>query len=321
MKKELIRKYLTGKCTVNEERLALKILSTDEGAVLLDELSDLVWQSSKTGDKIDDKKLYKKIEQRLPKEKIKLWPYLKYAAAVLIVAFAIGYHRLQETIPTVSNAPTELIFIIKSTTAGQKSTIILSDGSKVILNAQSSIRYPQYFTDSTRDLELLGEAFFEIAPDAKRPFSVFTGKVKTKALGTSFNINARQPTIKIALATGKVNVDVEDMTETIFLEPGFAVSINVEQDFLEKKLFDIKKELSWKDGVLYFKNTAFKDIVPELELWYDVAFEIPSSTKISVPYTGQFNNASLEHVLENMGFALNFDFKIQEKKVILIHKP
>jgi ferric-dicitrate binding protein FerR (iron transport regulator) len=191
----------------------------------------------------------------------------------------------------------------------------------VILNAQSSIRYPQYFTDSTRNLELLGEAFFEVAHDAKRPFSVFTGNVKTKALGTSFNVNARQPTIKISLATGKVKVDAEDMAETIILEPGFALSINLEQDLLEKQPFDIRKELSWKDGVLYFKNTAFKDIVPTLELWYDVAFEIPASMKISAPYTGQFDNASLEHVLENMGFALNFDFTIKEKKVILIHKP
>lgn len=321
MKKELIRKYLGGNCNANEEKLALNILSTNEGVALLNELADEVWESDPRGEKIDSKRLYKKIEQQLPKKKIVLWPYLRYAAAVLILALAFGYFSLQNDQRTLSNAPAEIAFITKSTTAGQKSTVILPDGSKVILNSQSSIRYPKYFTDSTRNVELQGEAFFEVAPDAKRPFTVLSREVKTQALGTSFNINSRKEIIKISLATGKVKVDAEVLEEGIVLEPGFALSIHSEKDIVEKRPFDIKKELSWKEGILYFKDNSFNDIISTLELWYDVKFEIPASVKISAPYTGHFDNASLEHVLDNMGFALNFDYKMEEKKVKLINKP
>lgn len=320
MKAKYIRKYLSGDCSFEEEQLALEILSTDEGLKILNELSDEFWDSELSTDKIDDKKLYKKITTKIERKERDTWSIIRYAAAFVILAvatFAIVYINEKEEIVPLS-VQTE--YISKSTTRGQKSTIMLSDGSKVVLNADSKISFPKYFTDSTRNIELIGEAFFQVAKDSARPFTVSAGNTKTTALGTSFNINSRWSIQKIALSTGKVEVSTSITENAIVLEPGDALEVNEQDRTTHQFQFDSRKELLWKDGVLFFENTTLKEIVITLELWYDVNIELPNNQLENKVYTGRFDNPTLKQVLESVSFALDFKYSKNGKKVKIITK-
>jgi ferric-dicitrate binding protein FerR (iron transport regulator) len=318
MQKKLIRKHLSGDCSFEEEQQALKILSTNEGLKILNDLADEFWEGELSNDKIDDKRLYQRITSKLPKKQIIDWTYMRYAASVVILALAaftiINITHKEESV--IVSVPLEII--TKSTSKGQKSTIMLSDGSKVILNALSTLSYSRNFTDSTRNLKLTGEAFFYVAKEKDRPFTVTTGNTKTTALGTSFNINSRTSTQQISLATGKVLIKT-DKTDAFILTPGEALEVNTEgKGAIRKFQFDVDKELSWKDGILYFKDNSFDDIVQTLEMWYNVKIELSSIKSNKSNYTGQFKNASLRHVLESMSFALDFEYTLKEKNIIIM---
>ena len=322
MQKELIRKHLNGDCSFEEEQQVFKILSTDDGLKILNELADEFWEGELSTEKIDDKKLFKKIIAKLPHNRFNYWRYVGYAACLLfliIATYVIRKNNAQKN-QIASSIPIEVIS--KFTTKGQKSTIMLSDGSKVILNALSTISYPKYFTDSTRNIELSGEAFFYVAKDKQRPFTVVTGNTKTTALGTSFNVNSRSSLQQISLATGKVLINT-DNSDVFILEPGEALEVDLNAGSAHKFQFDVNKELSWKDGILYFEDTHIQEIANTLELWYNVKVEISNFQFSSIKYTGRFENTSLKHVLESMSFALDFNYVLEGKdvKIIFNKKP
>src|SRR5690606_21518010 len=115
----------------------------------------------------------------------------------------------------------------KSNPIGQKSIIQLADGSKVVLNADSELKFLDNFGQGHREIYLKGEAFFEVALDSLRPFTVYSGESVTMALGTSFNINSYDnKKVQIQLATGKVKVIHEDKEkEPVYLDPGEEVIV------------------------------------------------------------------------------------------------
>jgi ferric-dicitrate binding protein FerR (iron transport regulator) len=117
------------------------------------------------------------------------------------------------------------------------------------------------------------------------------------------------------LATGKVLVKT-DKTDAFILVPGEALEVNTEEKGgIRKFQFDLNKELSWKDGILYFKDNSFDDVVSTLEMWYDVKIQYSATKSRKSIYTGQFNNASLKHVLESMSFALDFEYTLNKKDI------
>jgi len=317
MNKDLIRKHLSGDCSFEEEQQALKILSTDEGLEILSDLADEFWEGELNTEKIDDKKLYQKITAKLPSSHTNYWKYVGYAASIilLVVSAYVISKNSSSLDDTASSIPVEMVS--KTTSKGQKSTIILSDGSKVILNSQSAISYPKYFTDSTRNIELEGEAFFDVTKDKTRPFTVSTGSTKTQALGTSFNINSRSSFHQISLVTGKVLINTHD-ADAFILQPGEALEVNIDNGQAHKSAFDSEKILSWKDGILYFDDSQLQDVINTLELWYDVKFELSSDQIAHKKYTGRFENASLRHVLKSMSFALDFEYTLKEKNVTIV---
>ncbi|MBL6448692.1 DUF4974 domain-containing protein [Fulvivirga sp. 29W222] len=323
----LIKKYLAGNCTKEEQKAAMKILRRPEPS-LLDEVAEEVWNELSTDEEptIDSEALYKSIEDELgignPKTKTSSsLPWL-YAACISFLAISAFFFFQQQSI---NNTPVQEL-IVKSMPAGQKSTIILSDGSKIILNSGSKISYPKTFTDTTRTITLEGEAFFDVVKDKTRPFSVIANGLRTTALGTSFNINARGSICRVALATGKViinnqNDTSKDLNTPHILAPGEALEVDSSSKTKRKFTFDPQSELLWKDGVLYFKNTSLEDITKRLELWYDVEFDFKGKTGLQKKYTGRFENASLKHVLDNISYAMNFEYFIQGKKITIINQP
>ena len=240
--------------------------------------------------------------------------YLKVAATLLILLIAGLVIWQSADLPETEDKAMMVPQIVKRSEAGQKINITLPDGSKVVLNALASVTYPKEFDQERRLITLSGEAFFEVKEDQNRPFIVVTDNLEARVLGTSFNINNNS----VALLTGKLEVTNKDVQqEGIVLVPGQKVIHDNSKNSLYKTYYDYQREIAWKDGIIYFEDANYEEISDTLENWYGVTFILQDKHNYNWSYTGMFDNASLEEVLERISYLEGFDFKITEKTVTI----
>lgn len=234
------------------------------------------------------------------------------AVLLLLMISIVAYHWY-------TTRPAEQVqYVTRYNTAGQRSDIYLSDGTRVILNASSKLIYPGRFSKDSREITLIGEAFFDVAKDAARPFKVTSGALVTTALGTSFNIRSDSAYVQVALVSGKVEVKNRFSKEAMQLIPGEATVLNAGAS-LQKEQFDKDEVLSWKDDILYFHEADMNEIVRKLENWYGVDIEVEGTESSERHFTGKFKDESLNNILRLLSYSRNFTYKYEPetKKVIL----
>ncbi|MEO9805112.1 MAG: FecR domain-containing protein [Reichenbachiella sp.] len=265
---------------------------------------------------------------RVDKRKTFYYSGLKIAAVLtlLVCAGLMLWIVKNESDPV--GLVTQASQITKFNPRGQKSTVFLRDGSKVILNSSSSIEYDSNFGEKNRDIILKGEAFFEVAKNKELPFNVTTGKITTTALGTSFNIKAYpENAMKISLVTGKTKIALNGVKgndeQSYFLKPGQSIKFDPVSDHFTKDSFNAKEILSWKEGVIYFENESFDEVKRVLEEWYDVSISVDYGAVDLSKYNGihgEFQNQSLQNVLKIMSHSRNFDYQLKGKKLSIQFK-
>jgi transmembrane sensor len=241
---------------------------------------------------------------------------LKIAASVVIL-LCLSLLLLNESGEKIQPEESEVIvYKTKKTRRGEKLTLMLPDGSKVKLNSESSLKYPASFGDQ-REVHLQGEAYFEVERDTLKPFIVEAGEVRTEVLGTSFNINYSpgDSTVQIAVSSGKVAVTSQHVNEKFYLLPREVLTCETSK--FTKTYFDEDLLLGWKDGILSFENASIDEITSRLSAWYDVDFEVRGTVKMIRKYSGNFKNRTLRDVLEGISYSSNFEFTIQQDKVII----
>ena len=174
------------------------------------------------------------------------------------------------------------------TPRGGQFKVVLSDGSEVWLNAGSQLRYPTTFTGDSREVELIGEAYFEIKHNPKKPFKVHTKDQHIQVLGTGFNISSYPNSITTtALAHGKVSVSsgASPSPAAMILAPGQQAVSNSGK--LLKQNADIDRVTAWKNGLFKFKKSSVQDITAQIERWYDVQFVFRNKTIPTRQITGE----------------------------------
>lgn len=211
--------------------------------------------------------------------------------------------------------------VVQSNPKGQKSTIVLPDGSKVKLNSDSYLEYRENFR-SEREVRLVGEAFFDVVHDSAHPFIVHSGDVTIRVLGTSFNVQAFpfEESMSVAVVTGRVfveNASAGFSSRQGVLLPREMVRIDHKTGTFEKGIYDPEAMLAWKDGILTFDKASFNEIVDRLERWYGVKFVIKRTRPITRGFTGRYENPSLKLVLEGMSFSSEFKFEIKGDTVVI----
>jgi transmembrane sensor len=157
-----------------------------------------------------------------------------------------------------------------ATPRGGQYHIVLPDSSRVWLNAMSSIRFPTAFDGAERNVELNGEAYFEIVKNSKQPFIVRTGNSTIRVLGTSFNVNAYkdEEEIRTTLISGSVSVATE--SKKVVLKEGQQSEVDRSGNINIAEQVDIEAELAWKNGYFYFKGQNIEKIMRHISRWYDV---------------------------------------------------
>jgi transmembrane sensor len=166
------------------------------------------------------------------------------------------------------NKPTEVVYNTLEIPNGGEYELVLSDGSKVWLNSASRIKFPVNFTGNTREVEINGEAYFEIAKDKTRPFKVHFNSSTVEVLGTHFNVNAYDNEITQAVTLLEGSVKVSGTQETVKIIPGQqAVLANAGK--LKVKEVDVEEAVAWKNGLFIFADEDIKSIMRKLARWYD----------------------------------------------------
>jgi len=241
-------------------------------------------------------------------------PFLRYlwpaAAAVLIIAAAIRFF-----FPASSGSHTPVKdFVAFAATQTNIRHVILPDGSEVILNGNSSISLAPGFNKSKREVLLNGTAFFQVAKNPDKPFTVISGEVNTTALGTSFYIhqssNAAPTTV--SLLTGKVRVDVKGRS-SVRLVP-YEKAIYQQEKQLAKSTFDNDALVNWTRGMIIFRKANWEQVKSIIEEYFDKELVIPGNTK-DISFTGEFKADQLESILSSLKFTYDLKYTIQNQTV------
>ena len=201
-----------------------------------------------------------------------------------------------------------------TTPKGGTYQITLPDGTKVWLNAASTLTYPQRFASDKRIVEIEGEGYFSVARDVKRPFCVISRGQEIEVLGTEFNVSAYadDSVVKTTLVEGSVRLRTGDASE-ILLSGEQAVLAN---NYINKKEVDIAPYVAWKNGDFYFDNTPLIDMMKEISRWYSV--EVIYETGIPQEYFsgGMSRNVSLQTVLKLLRIS-EVKYRIEKSRLII----
>ncbi|MDR6784504.1 transmembrane sensor [Pedobacter africanus] len=208
--------------------------------------------------------------------------------------------------------------ITLNTPKGGEYRVVLSDGTKVWLNAASSLSYPTSFTGKERIVKLEGEAYFEVAHNPRHPFIVSTGEQQVKVLGTSFNVNAYQNEHRTVttLLNGSVQLSSSGAASTTQLHPG-------EQAIFDRSGFEVDKVdaalyAAWKDGEFRFKATPLIEALRQVERWYDLEIDytgIPAGIQIHASISRHKQLSTVLHALEKIS---DLKFIVKGRRVELM---
>jgi len=205
---------------------------------------------------------------------------------------------------------------------GKKFQLNLPDGTKVWLNAGTSLRYPVSFAGlKERGVDLVGEAYFEVAHNKAVPFKVYIGKKAVEVLGTKFNVNSYQnePAISTTLLDGSVKIisDNDDPSApSVIIQPGEQASITPHKISINK--IDTEEVMAWKNGQFNFKSQDFQTVMRSISRWYDLEVVYENTTPITVKPGGWISRKNnVKEVLEMIEATGKVKFKIEERRIIV----
>ncbi len=211
----------------------------------------------------------------------------------------------------------EVFYNTVLTPRGGQYQIVLPDGTKVWLNAASSLKFPTAFVGDNRSVELTGEGYFEVAKKADMPFIVKANDVKVQVFGTHFNVMAyaEESTVNTTLLEGSVKVTKGSSTG--FLKPGQEAKVDKGGTLKVAYRDNIEDVVAWKDGVFQFNRASIQTVMRQISRWYDV--EVVYQGKIpDKEFVGKIpRNAGLRELLRILE-ASNLDFKNEGKRIIVM---
>lgn len=218
---------------------------------------------------------------------------------------------------TEATVPNEVAYNLLQTPRGGQYKITLPDGSKVWLNAASSLKYPVAFVGNERKVAISGEAYFEIVKDASKPFKVQLNNMEVEVLGTHFNVNGYEDeeSVKTTLLEGKVKVMAGSGAK--FLAPGQQAQLKSSGNIAVTSDISLEEVIAWKEGNFQFENADIKTVMRQLSRWYDV--DVTYKGNVNQHFVGSISrNVNLSQVLSMLQQTGVVKFKIDGKQLIVM---
>lgn len=230
-----------------------------------------------------------------------------------------NYREVVYEISDTSSASGEFVLAYNEilVPAGERFSLQLSDGTRVWINSESSLRYPVRFGPEQREVEVRGNVYFEVTKDRARPFIVSGREMVTEVLGTSFEVNlyGDRGEVSATLVEGKVQVVAGGHTVT--MKPDEQVVFDQVSGKIEVKHVDAGNLVRWKDGVLVIDNESFDDVVWKLERWYGVSIVNETGKKFSQHFSGEFDREDIRAAIETICVNLGIQYHTDGDRIIL----
>jgi ferric-dicitrate binding protein FerR (iron transport regulator) len=274
----------------------------------------------------------------LPGSVSKVRRMIKYASAIAaIFILAAGGIWLFNTLHSITPAQKNTV----STRNGSRSKIELPDGTQVWLNVGSRIKYDENYGKESRELTLTGEAYFDVAHDANKPFILHTGKMNIKVLGTAFNVKAYpgDANTEAALIRGSIEVTFPGRPqEKLILKPNDKISIanketNKAEDTVGLTHTNNKEEpaimvssiqyepadsaiieTAWVNNKLIFRGKTFEELSRDIERWFNVTVQVQDTAILSKRFTGTISNETITDALDALSYSYPFHYKFNRSK-------
>lgn len=292
----------------------------------------------------DFQKVLDKIEGRKEKKSgnsLSINRWIFKVAAVFLIGFTLSWFLFNYQLPSAEQTT---IYNSIETPKGSNTIINLPDGSKITLNAESKLRYPEKFSGRKRQVYLEGEAFFEIAKDPQRQFIVMTPDLAVKVHGTKFNIKSypEENTVETTLVEGAISLYKTDQKgkligKEIKMEPNQQIvlykgaSINesdetqsvtklevpevIKPKLMLSRRIDTDRFTSWKDGTLIIKSEPLEKLAITLERRYNVTIHFEEERIKQFRFTGTIENETIEQVLAAIKLASSIDYQMDEREI------
>lgn len=339
----LFTKFLNNQCSEQERDLVLNWLSDPQNNVRAAQMMENHWAVINVTDglkEIDGESLLESTRNRIPefskagrtiKPGIVKVPGSKKAFRIQLVAAGVlvvtvftfgilflkhGKETKMSPVPRTALATREV-----STSSGQISEVILPDGTKVRLNAQSSISYSEKFLQfSNREVTLTGEAFFDVTEDPTHPFIVRTKSINIVVVGTSFNLKSydNDATVETTLIKGKVLIEnPSDPSRKVELRPNQRAIFSRATNNIS--LVEVRREhaVTWNERTLQFENEELGNVLKSLERWYGVSVHLEKEANTSCRLTASFDKETLAETLEIFKSLTGIEYSVAGNEVYI----
>ena len=313
---ELLPRFCEGMTTAAESRLVEEWMEQDESHRKIMNQIHALYLATDTlhvMKSVDTEKALRKVKGRMNKKRISWWEWTQRIAAMLSIPLLIAVLWMYQD----KDEQQEVAQMVEiKTNPGMTTSVELPDGTEVVLNSSSSLRYPSRFADDKREVKLVGEAFFSVAKDEKKFIVGTLNNSKIVVHGTEFNVEAYKGsrTVQTTLVSGKVSFSYVNngRRNNVMMIPGQKVIYDIVREKVVVKEVNVDVETCWKDGRLIFRNTPFEDILNSLSKRYNVEFILKKASLKQNSFTATFTKQRLERILEHFRISSNIHFKFVE---------
>lgn len=317
--KSLLRRYLDDLYTTEDARRLTDHLADAEHKGILEELAADVWDESASQRPLTDlereksKKEARQLLQRIEHRK-RTW-FRRVAVAVATTAAVLCLVLGGITYLDYINEQ-QISYLEASTSYGERKQVLLPDGTQLVLNSCSRIRYPDRFVGNQRRVELEGEGYFRVQRNEKQTFIVNTARFEVRVLGTCFDVKAylSDEVVSVDVESGKVQVDMPEAM--MRLQAKERVFINTISGEYNKRRED-RTVAVWRKGGLRFSSTPINDVAKELERVYNCRITFAPGQDFNNLISGEHDNKSLEAVLQSIEYTSGIHYKKEGNKVLL----
>ena len=306
--RQLVKKYIHHRCSADEINLFFELIKQKEYDELVrEEISKVDWQPENQIS-VSDIPAVNKVYDRLlvskkHKKSIDLLLLSNVAAVFLgiIIATIFIFSQLSSQQHVIVNAP-----------YSETVEVLLPDSSRVLLNANSKIKYDSRMKKSElREVWIDGEAYFSVTPGSGQ-FIVHTLDLDVVVLGTQFNVNNRRHSTRVVLEEGEVQLNLDEKNTPIFMHPGDFVEVKEGDSGVVQKMVDTEDYTSWKNNRFVFKQTSLGEIAQLMKEIHDINIEFKDKKYLQKEFTGTYSLQDPELVIRALELAFDLDAKMTQ---------
>lgn len=346
---QLLARYMAGECTPREREMIDNWASASPKNKKKLEQYTRIWNSSAQSrsmlkDMFDAEEQWSQLQSRLRvEEEIKSSPEEKKnssskfrtssvhsvtqkvvrVAAIFLVAGLMGLLAYQNWYHPEPESKEPVLREI-STANAQRANLTLGDGTNVMLNAGSTVKFPDQFETDVREVFLEGEAYFEVVTNSERPFIIHSRGSEINVLGTSFSVRsyAEEEQVRVVVEEGQVSLGAEDSdAEKSILSANQMGQYNLKDNEIEiATVDDMELYLSWRDGHLKFRKASMREVAKELERRYGVEVVFDDELIKEKSLTAFLKSRSIRNVLDVIAMSLNIDYHLEDDEVTFLTK-